>query len=173
MLDAETRAVANRRRPRRMMLIFLGAFLVLHLLWYSAAGTGFERMVIHDIIVRPAAWIIQLFWPDQQVVARAHQLLSPAGRLSILTGCDGMETLFLLWAAFIAYPFSWRTRLIGFTLGALAVYAVNQGRIVTLWQAWIFDRALFAPLHGVVLPLAMVAFCMLFFLAFLAQREPQ
>lgn len=170
MLAAEARAEAARRRPAWMAMIFLSVFLLLHLSWESAAGSGVERLIINDLIVRPAAWIIQQFWPDQQVVARGHQLLSPTGRLNILTGCDGLETLFLLWAAFLAYPFAWRERVSGFVLGAVFIYAINQGRIVTLWQAWLSDRALFEALHGVVLPLVMVACCLVFFLVFLVRH---
>jgi exosortase/archaeosortase family protein len=170
MLAAEARTEAVRRRPAWMAMIFLAVFMLLHLSWDSAAGSGFERLIINDLIVRPAAWVIQQFWPDQQVVARGHQLLSPNARLNILVGCDGLETLFLLWAAFLAYPFAWRVRLIGFALGAVFIYVINQGRIVALWHAWLIDRDLFAALHGVVLPLVMVACCLVFFLLFLVRH---
>lgn len=170
LLAHEARAEANRRHPARMALVFLSCFLLLHLLWEFAAGTGVERVVIHDVIVRPVAWIVQQIWPEQQVLARGHQLLSPSGRLNILTGCDGLETLFLLWAAFLAYPFAWRVRMSGLALGAVFIYVINQGRIVALWQAWLSDRALFATLHGVVLPLVMVACCLVFFLVFLVHH---
>jgi exosortase/archaeosortase family protein len=171
LLEAEALATANRRRPARMALIFLFFFAALYFLWESAAGSRFEYLVIHDMIVRPAAWIIQQVWPEQHVVARGHQLLSPGGRLNVLVGCDGLEMLFLLWAAFFAYPFSWRVRMTGLISGAILIYVVNQGRIVTLWHVWISDRALFPALHGVVLPLVMVAFCLAFFMIFLVRYD--
>lgn len=171
LLQAEARATANRRRPLRVALIFLFVFLVLRLLWALADGTGFERMVIHDLITRPAAWVIQQVWPDHGAVARGHQILAPVGRLNILVGCDGLETLFLLVAAFVAYPFSWRARMLGIGLGAVLVYGLNVGRIAWLWQAWISDRAVLALLHGIVLPMVMIVFCLAYFLLFLARND--
>jgi exosortase/archaeosortase family protein len=84
-----------------------------------------------------------------------------------------METLFLLTAAFMAYPFAWRPRLLGLGLGALLVFALNQVRIVALWHAFLHDRGLFGLLHGTVLPLALVAVCLVFFLAFIARHDPR
>ena len=77
---------------------------------------------------------------------------------------------FLLVAAVLAYPFNWRTRLTGLVLGTLLVHALNQGRLLLLWHAFRHDRALFGLLHGTVLPLIMVAFCLLGFLWFAARH---
>jgi exosortase family protein XrtM len=172
MLKAEAKAAAGRRSPLRVALIFFLIFIVLSLAWDASAGTGLERLIIHDLTVRPAAWLIGLIWPEQAVTAQGHVILSPAGRLNVLIGCDGLETLFLLVAAFVAYPFSWRMRLTGIALGTGVVFCINQARIVCLWQAWIFERDWFAPLHGLLLPAAMIACCLAFFLLFLARHEP-
>lgn len=172
LLDAEARAEADRRRPLRLLLIFLAVFFALQYGWEMSRGSALERLVIHDLTATPAAWLIDWIWPESGVLAVDHRLVSSQGRLNILNGCEGLETLFLLTAAFIAYPFRWPTRLLGLGLGTLLVFALNQGRIVALWYAFIHDRALFGVLHGVVLPLALVACCLVFFLAFLARHEP-
>jgi exosortase/archaeosortase family protein len=171
LLKAEAQAQLQRRRPLWIAVIFLFVFCVLALLWDSAGGTAFERLIIHDLTVRPAAWVIGQVWPEQNVVAQGHRLLSPLGRLNILVGCDGLETLFLLVAAFVAYPFTWRARLTGLALGTALIFCVNQARIVLLWQAWLSDRSLFALLHGILLPAAMIVCCLAFFIAFLVRHD--
>jgi exosortase/archaeosortase family protein len=116
--------------------------------------------------------VIDTIWPEVGVEARGHRLVAPTGRLNILNGCEGLETLFLLLAAFAAYPFSWRSRLLGMALGLGLVFVLNQARIILLWQIWTVDRNLFGLMHGTLLPLALVVICLIFFLSFLARFAP-
>lgn len=171
-LQSETRALARRRRPLRLVLVFLAAFLTMQYGWEASRGTVLERVIIHDLTVQPAAWVVGQLWPGDGVQAQAHRLVGSAGRLNVLNGCEGLETLFLLFAAFVAYPFSWRARLLGMLFGTILVFVLNQARIVLLWQAFTHDKAIFGLLHGTVLPLALVAGCLVFFLIYLSRNEP-
>ncbi|MDP1927542.1 MAG: archaeosortase/exosortase family protein [Thiobacillus sp.] len=170
-IEAGARAEAQRRQPLRVLLIFLAAFFSLQYAWEMSRDSWLERLVIDQLTVRPAAWMIDLLWPAYQVHAEGHRLVAAAGRLNILNGCEGMETLFLLAAAFIAYPFAWRIRLLGLGAGTLLVFVLNQTRIIVLWHAFLHDRAWFGVLHGTVLPVLLVASCLVFFLVFL-RRAP-
>ncbi len=172
-LQADIQAAARRRRPLRLLLLFLATFLSLQYGWEMSRGTALERVVIHDLTVRPAARLIDAIWPEVGVEAREHRLLAPAGRLNILNGCEGLEALFLLLAAFVAYPFAWHARLLGMALGIGLVFVLNQARIVLLWQVWTGERALFGLLHGTLLPLLLVAACLAYFLLFLARHDPR
>lgn len=173
LLAQEARAEARRRRPPRLLLIFLAVFFALQYAWEMSRGSPIERAVIDHATVAPAAWLIDSLWPGQGIRAEGHRLVSPHGRLNVLNGCEGLETLFLLVAAVLAYPFPWRARLAGLLLGTLLVYGLNQARLVLLWHAFQQDRALFGLLHGTVLPLAMVALCLLGFLWFVARHDPR
>jgi exosortase/archaeosortase family protein len=172
-LQSEARQQARLRSPLRLLALFLAAFFALQYAWEMCRDTPVEQVVIHDFTARPAAWLIHQIWPEEGVRAAGHRLVSEQGRLNILNGCEGLETLFLMTAAFIAYPFVWRARLLGMALGALLVFVLNQGRIIALWHAFLHDRALFGILHGTVLPLAMVAVCLIYFLVFLSRGEPR
>ncbi len=172
-LQADAIAAARRRHPLRLLLLFLATFFILQYAWEMARGTGLEHFIIDDITVRPSAWIIDTLWPGSAVRAEGHRLVAPAGRLNVLNGCEGLETLFLLLAAFIAYPFGWRTRLLGMALGTGLVFVLNQARIVTLWAAFLNDKVLFGLLHGTILPLTLVAACLAYFLVFLSRHDPQ
>jgi exosortase family protein XrtM len=173
LLDAEANKEARRRRPLRLLLIFLVTFFALQYAWEMSRGSLVERVVIDQATVAPAAWLIGSLLPGQDIRAEGHRLVSPQGRLNVLNGCEGLETLFLLMAAVLAYPFAWRSRLAGLLLATLLVYGLNQVRLVLLWHAFQQDRALFGLLHGTVLPLVMVAVCLLGFLWFVARNDPQ
>ncbi|TSA49559.1 MAG: exosortase/archaeosortase family protein [Nitrosomonadales bacterium] len=171
-LNEEARALARRRHPVLLVAIFLVVFFALQYAWEMSRGSRLEQVVIDQATVAPAAWIINSIWSEQGVTAQGHRIVSPHGRLNILNGCEGLETLFLLLAAIAAYPFTWRAQLQGLGLGLPLVFVLNQARIVILWHAFLHDRALFGVLHGIVLPLVLVAICFVFFLAFMARHEP-
>ncbi|MGO9445892.1 MAG: exosortase/archaeosortase family protein [Thiobacillaceae bacterium] len=173
ILEAEAEAHAQRRSPIRLVIIFLAVFFSLQYGWELSRGTAVEHAVIDQATVVPSAWIINQIWPDQHVVAEGHRLVAPMGRLNILNGCEGMETLFLLVAAFVAYPVTWRKRWLGIGLGFLLVYALNQARLLLLWHTFLTNRELFGALHGTVLPLLMVACCFIYYLVFLSRHDPE
>jgi exosortase family protein XrtM len=158
----------SRLRP---IAVFLIAFIALQYGWERCRGSVVERFVIDHATVVPAGFWLQQLWPEQAIRAAGHSLVSPYNRLNILNGCEGLETLFLLAAAFIAYPFAWRTRLFGIVLSVLLIYTLNQLRIVLLWWAIRTDPQLFSVLHGTVLPLVLIAAGTLLFAAFLPQRS--
>lgn len=171
-LDEAVRDQARRRHPLLLVTIFLVVFFALQYGWEMSRGSHFEQVVIDQATVAPAAWVINTLTPDQDVMAQEHRLVSSEGSLNILNGCEGLETLFLLIAAIMAYPFTWRVRMQGLGLGLPLVFVLNQARIVLLWYAFLHDRMLFDMLHGIVVPLLLVAACLLFFLAFIARHEP-
>lgn len=173
MLEADTQTRSLRRRPMRLTAIFLAVFFILQYAWESSRGTWLEHAIIDQATVIPAAWFINQLWPEGSVTPTGHRLIAPLGRLNILNGCEGLETLFLLAAAFIAYPFVWRKRWLGLGLGTLLVFALNQARIVILWHAFLNDRDLFSTLHGTVLPLLMIACCFSFFIFFMARYDAE
>lgn len=162
----QAQAEARRRHPQRLALFFLAAFFALQYAWGLCRGTVLERLVIDRGTVAPAAALIRNLWPGRDLAAHGHSLVAPTARLNVVNGCEGMETLFLLVAAFLAYPFPWKPRLGGILLGGLLVYGLNQIRLLLLWQAWLTDRAVFGLLHGIALPLALIALCLLYFLVF-------
>jgi exosortase/archaeosortase family protein len=149
------------------MAAFLGAFTAQQLAWQGLRGGLVERLVIHWGTVRPAALWISLLTPATHVQAVGFSLLAPGGGLNILNGCEGLEALFLLSAAFLAVPFPIRLRVRGLLVGVLVVFAVNQLRILVLFYAYRTDPALFDPLHGTVTPIAVVLVVSAYFYAWL------
>ncbi len=67
--------------------------------------------------------------------------------IAIRRGCDAIEPTWLLCAAILAFPGTWRRKLVGMTIGMVLLQGLNLVRIVTLY--WIGSRfpALFPSAH--------------------------
>jgi exosortase/archaeosortase family protein len=135
---------------------FLLVFALLQLSWQGLRGTWLQHLVVHDLVVWPAALIVNCLTPAAHAWAAEYSIRAAGGGLNILNGCEGMEALFLLLAAFVIAPLGYGWRLRGLLLGIGVVYLVNQLRILALFYAYRTDHALFDALHGTVTPIAVV-----------------
>lgn len=152
-------------------LLFLALFGLFHLLYESARGTPVERLLIDDLTVKPSVAAINLLTPSEHVTAKGHRLVSPYAKLSVLNGCEGIETMLLLIAAVVAYAAPWRTKAIGLLLGMLFVYTLNQIRIVSLYYAFRHNKELFFVLHGYLAPTLIIAAAGLYFLWWISRAQ--
>lgn len=154
----------------RFASIFLVVFFVLQYGYSTTRGTAFEHLVIDVATVRPSVAAINLIAPQEQAQATGHRITSPQGGLSVLNGCEGTESIFLLLAAMTAFTTPWKHKLKGALLGTLFVYVLNQVRIVALYFAAHHDRHWFDLLHGYVAPTLIIVLACLFFLGW-ASRD--
>ncbi len=162
-------------RPGRSVygraVLFLGLFAVLQGFWQSQEHGALYRVLVEDGIVAPAGYLIGMLTPHVRVVAMGHTLRRPGGGINIVNGCDGMETVFLLTAAFAAAPLTRSARLTGGLIGVLLVYALNQARILALFYSQDGHPELFEILHGFLAPLMMIVAVGAYFCAWLFQDE--
>ncbi len=142
--------------------MFLLVFVVLQWAWDQARGTAFERAVIDMATVAVAVSIINVWTPDVQAGAVGAHIKASGGGIHVLNGCEGTEVLFLLIAALLTYPLSWRWRCMGIVAGVAWVFVLNQLRLMALFYSYRHDRALFDQLHGLVAPMVLIALSVLF-----------
>lgn len=150
---------------------FLVAFSMLQLAWQGLSGSRLEYFVIHTCTVRPAALLVNLLTPGVQARASNDVLQASYGGLNILNGCEGLEALFLVNAAFAVAPLDWRRRLGGMAVGVPVVFVVNQARILTLFYAFRASPPLFDALHATVTPVVVVVLVCCYFYAWLAHAS--
>ncbi len=148
----------------RLLAVFAAVFFLLHLGYQAGRGTVLERTVIDLATVKPSAWLINWISGQEQVRAQGASLVSPQTRLSVRSGCESTESMFLLIAAVLAFRSPWLRRLVGLTLGIMVIYLANQIRIVALYFALHHDHALFAALHGYIAPTLIIAVGCIFYL---------
>lgn len=170
-MDSNLRASGNTRQLPwpliRLSIIFALIFFALHWGYQAARGTELESLVINELTVKPSVMLIHWLTPAEQVKANGSQLVSATTRLSVLNGCEGTETMFLIIAAILAYGCPWRHKLVGLLMGTALIYTLNQGRIVALFFALRQDQALFAALHGYIGPTLIIALGCLFFMGWM------
>lgn len=151
-------------------LKFLLGFALLYFVLEATRDTLAWRMLIEDATVRPAAALVNAFVPTEAVAAQGPALVSPRARLTVRGGCEGIEAMLLLAAAYLAAPLGWRVRLTGLAAGLGLIYALNQARLVALWFALRHDRELFSLLHGVIAPAVLVGAACAYFAWQIAPR---
>lgn len=143
-------------------MAFFGA---MELAYDASRGSPFEHWVIGDLTVRPTAWLLNVISPDIGVQALGNQLRAAGGGLVVKKGCEGVEIMFMLIAAFGAVSLPWKRKLLGLGLGLVLVYGINQIRLVALFYAYRHDVELFNLLHGTVTPVVLVLLVALYCLA--------
>lgn len=141
--------------PRARLLTFVTVFVVLYAAVQSSAG--FQHWFIGELTVPAAAWLINAIGlSDVPVVASGSRLVAPGGGLNVLQGCEGLDLLCLWIAAASAGPFTWRARLLAWTLGSMVVFAFNQVRLASLFHLYRTHRDWFGDAHGLWWPLVLV-----------------
>lgn len=147
----------------RALLVFALATVLFQQGWKQARGTQFERLVIHVATVQTSVALIRQLTPAIDAQAQGSRIRAPGGGINIINGCEGTDALFLLLAAMLAHRATWRQRLWGMVVGTLAVFALNQLRVLALFYSFRSDRALFDQLHGLVTPLLLICAAMALF----------
>ena len=70
--------------------------------------------------------------------------------VNIRNGCNGVEAMLIYFAAVLAFPASWKSRLLGVALGFVAIQLVNLVRVVALFLTGVYFPRLFDSSHTVI-----------------------
>ena len=116
---------------------------------------GFELTPPGQAIVQPwtaevastSAAVVRAF--DGSAVAQGKTLYDPRSGfgVTIEAGCNGVEAMLVLLAGILAYPASWRARVAGLAVGAIAIQALNLVRIISLFYLGQWNYAWFEWAH--------------------------
>src|SRR5581483_8912857 len=114
-------------------------FLVLFLVVLAASFTLLAWTPVNDHVVEPFTGLVArasggaLNLLGQHVTRNGTALQSPRFGVNIRNGCNGVEAMVILLAAIVAFPASWRARVIGLALGTAVIQIVNLVRVVALF----------------------------------------
>ncbi len=150
------------------MLVY---YAVLHALYFLIPISILHDGIYLQVFGRPSAWLIHLMVPAEGVTALTNRIASPHAILEIVRGCDGSGVLFLISAAVVAFPASWRMRAIGVLLGVVLVYALNLTRLTGLYFVAAYHVPWFLPLHTYFIPSLLVVIVALFFMGWVARAS--
>jgi exosortase/archaeosortase family protein len=88
-------------------------------------------------------------------------------------GCDGVEAASLYLAGVLAFPTTWKARLIGLAVGVPLIQVINLGRLVGLYYAGIYMPSAAETMHVYVAQTVVILFStaiLVFWLARVAAR---
>ncbi|WP_243221680.1 exosortase family protein XrtM [Methylobacter sp. S3L5C] len=107
-------------------------------------------------VVTICADLINMLAPLEQVLPQQNHLLSVKANLEIVRGCDGAGVLFLMVSAIVAFPSTWRRKLIGLLLSIGLIYLLNLLRIITLYFIIAYQPDWFLLVHAYLAPTLMI-----------------
>lgn len=152
-----------RAFPVRFALRFLVGFVLLTGGFEAARGTFLERFLVEDLVIRPAAAVINTLTPGDRAWVQGRTLASAQVSLLVTRGCEGVEIVALLVAAIAAYPASAQQRLLGALAGLMLAYVLSVGRLVALYYALQYHPESWEAAHGVIAPLVPVMLVAVFY----------
>jgi exosortase H (IPTLxxWG-CTERM-specific) len=131
----------------RFALLFTVLLITLFTLELLPLGQQWVVIPFTELIANVSVWIIQFF--DQGVSAYGIVVQDKASgfAVSIEAGCNGVEASIVLIAAMLAFPASWRLKLIGVGIGILAIQVMNLLRIITLFYLGQWSQTAFEWAH--------------------------
>ena len=129
-------------------------FFLIFLAWQmSLFGLNMLGWVQQHLVLPWTALLARLcahlvLWFDTTAAAAGKVLWNTVTGfgVSIEPGCNGIEACIVLFAAIMAYPASWRHKVIGIVAGFAAVQGVNVLRVISLfylgqWRTDVFNFA--------------------------------
>ncbi|MGC2063735.1 MAG: exosortase H [Thermodesulfovibrionales bacterium] len=164
----------------------------------AARGTGIKRFAITYLILMSVFFFLIGFTPFQRVVdingvytrgvvvttARLLGIMGiqcthegsiihlPSIALDVKFGCNGLEAVMIYSVAVLAFPASWKKKLIGMTTGFVVIQVVNIMRIAGLGYSGVHFPGMFEYIHIYVAQGMMIAVSLgVFFLYLNYARE--
>jgi exosortase H (IPTLxxWG-CTERM-specific) len=101
----------------------------------------------------------------EHVIVKGTIIAAACFSVDIKNGCNGLETLLFLVAAVLAFPATWRQRVIAAVIGTILIQAVNLIRVVTLYWIGCHRPQWFASFHLAIWQTIVFATAVIFFAA--------
>ncbi len=124
-----------------------------------------------EVLAKIAGGVLSLAGTDAQVLGTV--IRKGAFAVDIKRGCDGVVASILLISACLAYPFSWRDRLLGTVIGYGLIFTLNMIRIVGLFLVGLSGSTrTFDFFHTYVSQFAVIAVTMVFWVFWAGRQQP-
>ena len=138
------------------MLRFFILFIVTLVVLFAAELTSPVQSAIvapwTEALVRISANFITFFDPNVAVFGNILQSTTNGFALSVRAGCNGVEAALILIAAMLAFPTTWKHRVIGIIAGLIAVQFLNIVRVISLFYLGQWSIAAFEWAHFYLWP---------------------
>lgn len=133
-----------------MLRFFLYFFTIQAVLFTLELWRPVRERVIEPFTTALAfisAWIVGIFDKGAESSGIVLYHIPNNFAVSIEAGCNGVEAMIILAAAILAFPASWKHKLIGLGLGFVAIQSLNLVRIISLFYIGQWSYAVFEWTH--------------------------
>jgi exosortase H (IPTLxxWG-CTERM-specific) len=131
-------------------------FLIFFILILGASFTLISWNPVNDRVIEPFTGAIAraggatLNLLGQETRMDGTIIRSSRFAVNIRNGCNGVEAMLIYFAAVLAFPATWKSRLLGVGLGFVAIQLVNLIRVVALFLTGVYLPELFDSSHTVI-----------------------
>ncbi|MCK4856820.1 MAG: exosortase H [candidate division Zixibacteria bacterium] len=78
------------------------------------------------------------------------------GSVDIKEGCNGVYAIIIFLAGVVAYPTGWKKKLVGIVFGSIALFIVNNIRVLTLFYLVVYKPEWFEEAHQTIWQFAII-----------------
>jgi exosortase H (IPTLxxWG-CTERM-specific) len=125
-----------------------------------------------SLLARISAALILPFDSSVLAYGKVLQFKDTGFAVSIEAGCNGVEATIVLIAAVIAFPASWRARIVAIILGFLAIQVMNLARIISLFYLGNWNMEFFEWIHLYLWPALIMLDVLIVFIIYLRYITP-
>ena len=133
------------------MLRFFITFLLLQAVLFGIELTPWAQQYFvvpwTNTLARISTWLVTVFDPNVVSYGKIMRSTTNGFAVSIEAGCNGVEATIVLLAAILAFPATWKQKLVGLAAGILAVQGLNVVRVISLFYLGQWDRDWFEWAH--------------------------
>jgi exosortase family protein XrtM len=145
------------------MGVFIGLYAAFHLMYFQIPDEVLRNIIYRYGVVQVCADLVHLISPSDPVMVVENSLQSAGVNLEIVRGCDGAGALFLLIAAILAFPATFKQKISGLVLGVALLFGLNTLRITGLYYIAAYYPDYFSIIHIYFAPTLLIIVICLFF----------
>jgi exosortase H (IPTLxxWG-CTERM-specific) len=131
-------------------------FLALFILILAGSFTLIAWNPVNDHVIEPFTGVIaKVSGKTLELLGQGTKMYgtvirSPRFAVNIKNGCNGVEAMLIYFAAVLAFPAPWSSRIKGVIFGFFAIQLVNLIRVVALFLTGVYFPKLFDSSHTVI-----------------------
>lgn len=169
---AEATGAGNNVSIKRfalMYLVLMGAF------FFIIGYTPLQKVIdVNGAYTRGVVLVTAKLLGIMSVPCTVHNSLlqMPSISLDVRFGCNGLEAVMIYSVAVVAFPSTWKKRLLGILAGFVVIQVINIFRIAGLAYAGVHFRSLFEYIHIYIAQGMMIAVSLGLFFIYLHYVKP-
>jgi exosortase H (IPTLxxWG-CTERM-specific) len=151
----------------RFLIIFLAVLVSLFSIEMLVPVQEHVIVPFTSLLAKISAAIILPFDDTAIAYGKILQFKDTGFAVSIEAGCNGVEATIVLISAVVAYPATWKARILAILLGFFAIQVLNLARIISLFYIGNWNLEIFSWIHLYLWPSLIMLDVLVVFIVYL------